>query len=137
MKRNIIIALLLSATGISLTQCRAGIWTTEKNPQPQTVAAIEPEPDGSKYKVYLTHDPKTELKLDSYTGQLWQIDRTAGNQGIVNVINGEDLSLNGSRFEMTPAADDFHFILVDRPYNRTWHVRWSHKASERGIEKIN
>ena len=137
MKRNIIIVLLLSAAGFSLTQCRAGIWTTKKNPEPQTVTNIEPEPDGSKYKVYLTHDPQTELKLDSYTGQLWQIDRTTGNEGIISIINNEDISLNGSRFELSPTADDFHFILVERPYNRTWHVRWGHKASDRGLEKIN
>ncbi len=94
-----------------------------------------------KYKLYSTENIYTHLKLNTATGQIWQV------QCGVNVDDWEyaldDTSLlysweeeENGRFELYPTHNMYNFVLLDTKNGRVYQVQWSTKASERFRQRI-
>lgn len=96
----------------------------------------------SRYKLYPTENIYTFLKLNTETGQIWQLQWSMeeGEEGEV-FINASDLKYSfdsggtGS-FELYPTKNIYTFILIDKDYGRKWHVKWGMKTKYRFIRQI-
>jgi uncharacterized protein YcfL len=94
-----------------------------------------------RYKLYPTDNLYNFLKLDTKTGEIYQVQWSLDSDEEFSVIvNGRDLNWgygNGSgTFELYPTKNTYQFILLDKTNGRTWHVQWGHKRNERWIRPI-
>lgn len=104
----------------------------------ETVSNLTP-----RYKIYQTENIYNLLKLDTATGQLWQVQYRTNNtdSGIV-AINSESLLFWSwekafpGRFELYPTKNMYQFILIDTQTGKTWQAQWSTSADKRFIERI-
>ena len=92
-----------------------------------------------RYTLYKTENYHTFIKLDTQTGQLWQVHwgLEEGNDGI-DVLSDmvlADTTKNG-RFRLFSTVNMYNFILLDEIDGRVWQVQWSFKEKERFIEPI-
>jgi hypothetical protein len=94
------------------------------------------------YKLYPTTNIWTFIKLNTCTGQLWQVQySTKGNDyRFQTSINSEDLTYGietaTDRFELYPTQNTYNFLLLDKLTGRIWQVQWSMEAKERIILRI-
>ena len=96
----------------------------------------------NRFKMYRTENIYNLLKLDTQTGQVWQVQWSlySAEEGTWEV-NGDDLSKTNSygpnTFELYPTKNMYQFILIDKTDGRTWHIQWSTDSSaERWIRRI-
>lgn len=96
----------------------------------------------SRYKLYPTENIFTFLKLNTETGQIWQLQWGMEKENELEVIiNANDLNYlfgfcgTGS-FELYPTKNMFTFILIDKNYGRKWHVQWGMNIENRFIRPI-
>lgn len=100
-----------------------------------------PEPTqrvDAPFRLFRTQNIHTFLKLDTRTGQVWQVQwSTDGNSGIWP-INLRMLSTNKTpgRFSLFPTDNIFNFLLLDQEDGRQWQVQWSLNDKERLIVPI-
>jgi hypothetical protein len=74
------------------------------------------------------------LKLDTRTGELWQVQWGVGPQNrIMRSINGIKLAdgKKTGRFTLYPTQNANIFILLDQEDGRQWLVQWSLEESKR------
>ncbi len=94
------------------------------------------------YKLYPTTNMWTFIKLNTCTGQLWQVQySTKGSDyRFQTSINSEDLTsgieTEADRFELYPTQNTYNFLLLDKLTGRIWQVQWSTEAKERVILRI-
>ncbi len=95
----------------------------------------------NRYTLYKTDNMYTFLKLDTRTGQIWQvhwtIDESKGDS-VVLPLSTEILSLDtkDGRFALFPTTNIYNFILLDTIDGKTWQVQWSFKESNRFVIPI-
>lgn len=84
-----------------------------------------------KYKLYPTTNMWTFLKLNTATGQIWQVQYSIDDNKRFEYIldtkrrlNEWDESICG-RFELHPTQNRNTFILLDNINGRCWQVQWS------------
>lgn len=93
------------------------------------------------FKLYPTTNIWTFLKLDTRTGELWQVqfDISEDNR-FQTSLNTRDLTYGSStkagRFELYPTQNSYNFLLLDKHTGRVWQAQWSTKASNRFIIPI-
>ena len=101
--------------------------------------------DLARYKLYPTTNMWTFLKLDTRTGQVWQVQWSLENQDnndqFEYPLSTESLvseygEPNG-RFELYPTTNDYNFIMLDRIDGNTYQVQWSIEDKYRFIEPIS
>lgn len=95
--------------------------------------------DGKHYNLYKTDNMYTFLKLDTRTGQIWQVHWSTEKEGrAVLPLSTERLSSDSKdgRFVLFPTTNMYNFILLDTTDGRTWQVQWSFKEGERMIVPI-
>lgn len=93
-----------------------------------------------RFKMYQTENIFNLLKLDTMTGQIWQVQWNLDKDKEFSVvINSEDLSQGSGSgtFELYPTKNMFQFILLDQVTGRTWHVQWGMSATDQWIRPIN
>ena len=85
----------------------------------------------------------TFIKLDTQTGQIWQLQYSINDDNRrfecelnTNSLIIDDKKING-RFELYSTQNIYNFILVDQIDGRTWQVQWSFEENNRGIIPIN
>jgi len=90
------------------------------------------------YRLFKTANMWTFIKLNTITGQMWQIqfDVQGDNRGAVllnstNLAKG-DKNISG-RFTLYPTSNIYTFILVDQFKGKTWQVQWSSEEKNRFI----
>lgn len=97
----------------------------------------------SNFKLYPTQNHWNFLKLDTRTGQIWQVQFSVDEEeGYCHetVLNEEDLSFgtceNPGRFQLYPTSNIWNFILLDREDGRTWQVQWQLGRLHRFVSRI-
>ncbi len=99
--------------------------------------------DIGKYKLYPTENMWTFLKLNTQTGQVYQVQYSIkdDNYGEV-VVNRWSLNSYGDpyingRYELYPTQNMYNFLLLDKNTGAVYQVQWSMKAENRGLYKIS
>ncbi|MBO7611550.1 MAG: hypothetical protein J6T23_04980 [Elusimicrobia bacterium] len=93
-----------------------------------------------RYTLYKTDNMYTFLKLDTRTGQIWQVHWSIDEDNrIVLPVSTEILSLDikDGRFALFSTNNMYNFILLDTLNGKTWQVQWSFKEENRLIIPIN
>lgn len=94
-----------------------------------------------RYKLYLTENMYTLLRLDTKTGKIEQVQWTldSDNEGTFT-INDSDLTYGwgygSGSFELYPTRNMYQFILIDKTDGRMWHVQWGIESEKRWIRRI-
>ena len=88
-----------------------------------------PEPTQSTdvpYRMFRSQNIHTLLKLDTRTGQVWQVQWGDEEHRFVSPINTRSLVDGGKsgRFTLCPTLNIYTFILRDQEDGRTWQVQW-------------
>lgn len=91
------------------------------------------------YKLYPTNNIWTFLKLNTRTGEVWQLQFAVDNDAIRTqlVVNPTPLVTNfqeeNGRFALYPTQNMYNFLLIDQIDGRVWQIQWSQKYENRGI----
>jgi hypothetical protein len=95
------------------------------------------------YQLFPTKNMWTFLKLNTRTGQIWQVQYSTEGESYrfeiyLNLLTlvYKDEEVNG-RFNLYPTQNTYNFILLDQIDGRVWQVQWSQKAENRGIWPID
>lgn len=94
------------------------------------------------YRLYPTENMWTFLKLNTRTGQIWQVQYTVDNDNdrmeyklsLAKLVTAEE-ERNG-RFTLYPTSNIYNFILLDQISGDVWQVQWSINSNNRGIIPI-
>ena len=96
-----------------------------------------------RYKLFPTQNMWTFIKLDTQTGQMWQLQYSVNNDKgrfeydlNPNALVIDDNGVNG-RFELYPTQNIYNFILLDKIEGKTWQVQWSFDAENRVVLPIS
>lgn len=78
------------------------------------------------YRMFRTQNIYTLLKLDTRTGQVWQVQWGDEGHRFVTSISLKVLAVGGrvGRFTLCPTMNIFTFILLDQEDGRAWQVQW-------------
>ncbi len=101
---------------------------------------IIPEPTqktDAAYRLFRTQNVYTLLKLDTRTGQLWQIQWGDEQHRFISNLSLKVLAENGKtgRFTLYPTPNIYTFVLLDQEDGRAWQVQWG-KEGERFLTAI-
>lgn len=97
-----------------------------------------------RYQLFKTQNMWTFLKLDTMTGQIWQVQFS---------INGSDYRFETAldtspriseyfdepicgRFTLYETDNMYNFILLDQIDGRCWQVQWNTEPENRGVLRI-
>ena len=95
-----------------------------------------------RYKLFPTQNMWTFIKLDTQTGQMWQLQYSINDdKGRFEYdLNPNALVVNGKkvngRFELYPTQHIYNFILLDKIEGKTWQVQWSLDEENRAVLPI-
>lgn len=92
-----------------------------------------------RYKIYPTENMYNLLKLDTMTGQLYQVQwNLDDDKEFESTIISTDLSYNTGcgTFELYPTQNMYQFLLLDKVSGRVWHVQWGLEPSKRWYQRI-
>ena len=99
--------------------------------------------DMERYKLFPTQNLWTFIKLDTQTGQMWQLQYSVNDdKGRFEYdLNPNALVVNGKkvngRFELYPTQNIYNFILLDKIDGKAWQVQWSFDEENRAVLPIN
>jgi hypothetical protein len=91
-------------------------------------------PDAS-FRIFRTQNIYTSLKLDTRTGQVWQVqwglDSDHRFTTAINIVAllpagppAHPTEVRPGRFTLTPTDNIYTFVLLDQEDGRTWQVQW-------------
>lgn len=110
-----------------------------------------------KYKVYPTENKEVSLKLDSATGEVWQVEigvetgeeiaskidfiSNKTDSTFEKVSDFSDVMKNfrvaqNGRFELFPTNNIYEFLMVDTILGTTYQVQWHNQQEKRLISAI-
>ena len=110
-----------------------------------------------KYKVYPTENKEVSLKLDSATGEVWQVEigvetgeeiaskidfiSNKTDSTFEKVTDFSDVMKNfrvaqNGRFELFPTNYIYEFLMVDTILGTTYQVQWHNQQEKRLISAI-
>ena len=121
-------------------------------PKPKPVKPVIHLEYTTRYKMYKTDNMYNLLKLDTATGEVWQVQYsvTEDVQGVWTVqwknLNYENMSVEqidtldwentpfpNNRYTLQPTDNMYNFILLDQTDGRMWQIQWSMEDSNRGM----
>lgn len=80
------------------------------------------------FRLFSTQNIYTLLKLDTRTGQVWQVQWGTDDGytwtapiNALRLFNGD----KAGRFTLYPTQNIYNFILLDQEDGRTWQVQWN------------
>lgn len=90
------------------------------------------------YKLYPTENIWTHLKLDTRTGQVWQVQYSVNSDSHGEwVVNDMDLTFGSNmmpgRFELYPTKNMYNFLLLDKVTGLVAQIQWSMDEESRGL----
>lgn len=134
----LLLAAVINAAGCS--QVSKGNDGTAEEKQSQPVEAVV----AARYKLYQTENLCTFIKLDTRTGQMWQLQYTVDEEKgrFEYDLNPQPLLLAGmqpvdGRYELYPTKNMYNFILIDQIEGVTWQVQWSLDDDKRMVLPIS
>ncbi len=133
---SILAFLYVMFSGCTDDTCKS---TLKDGPQVQPIQTN----DNSRFKLFPTQNMWTSIKLDTQTGQMWQIQYSIkSNDGCFECdLNPNPIITTGKkyngRFELYPTQNIYNFILLDKIDGKTWQVQWSFDEENRTIIPIN
>lgn len=96
-----------------------------------------------RYKLFPTQNMWTFIKVDTQTGQMWQVQYSVNEdkERLEYDLNPQSLihdekKING-RFELYPTQNIYNYILLDQINGKLWQVQWSFDEENRAILPIN
>jgi hypothetical protein len=103
-------------------------------------------PDAT-YRLFRTQNIYTQLKLDTRTGQIWQVQWGADdehrfalpiNRALLLPVGTTEhpTVMKPGRFTLSPTENIYTFMLLDQEDGRTWQVQWGRNDKERFIIAI-
>lgn len=117
--------------------------TQKSTPKEGTEEQLAQTYDIGRFKLFPTQNMWTFIKLDTQTGQMWQVQYSiqSDNDRFEYDLNPNPLiatakSVNG-RFELYSTQNIYNFILLDRIDGKTWQVQWSFDKENRAVIPIN
>ena len=94
-----------------------------------------------KFKLYETANMWTFLKLDTSTGQIWQVQYSIKGEEYrfetplsIEILNHSN---KNGRYELIKTQNMYNFILLDTFDGQTYQVQWSTEPENRCIIPIN
>lgn len=97
-----------------------------------------------QYQLFPTENMWTFLKLNTVTGQIWQVQYSINGPEyrfetaldiIPRISEYFDEPICG-RFTLYPTKNTYNFILLDQIDGRCWQVQWNTEPSNRGVIRI-
>ena len=94
------------------------------------------------FELYPTENTWTFLKLNTATGQIWQVQYSlkGSDYRFESDLSTYEKVFDGvyvcGRFELHPTKNMYNFILLDKLDGRCWQVQWSINRDERGVWRI-
>lgn len=93
------------------------------------------------YRLFPTENMWTFIKLNTRTGQMWQIQFDVQGENRYEVYLSLESLVNfeseaNDRFTLYPTQNMYTFILLDQYDGRTWQVQWATESKNRGIIPI-
>ena len=78
------------------------------------------------FRLFRTQNIYTLLRLDTRTGQVWQIQWGSTKQRFIEELNTKVLAPNGrvGRFTLYPTSNIYTFVLLDQDTGSTWQIQW-------------
>ncbi len=139
MNRFVLSLLLLLIVGMIGCTDNAPISTPQEDAKEQLVQTYDIE----RFKLFPTQNMWTFIKLDTQTGQMWQVQYSIkDDKGRFeydlnhNPLIITEKKVNG-RFELYATQNIYNFILLDRIDGNTWQVQWSFDEENRAVIPIN
>ena len=139
MNRFVLSLLPLLLLGMILLTDNAPISTPQEGAKEQLIQTYDIE----RFKLFPTQNMWTFIKLDTQTGQMWQVQYSIkGDKGRFeydlnhNPLIITEKKVNG-RFELYATQNIYNFILLDRIDGKTWQVQWSFDEGNRAVIPIN
>lgn len=95
------------------------------------------------FKLYPTENIWTFLKLNTATGQIWQVQYSVNSDSPrmesvldddVRIYSWDDVICG--RFELVPTKNMYNFILLDNIKGKCWQVQWSIDRDNRFVLPI-
>lgn len=117
--------------------------TSESTPKGGAKEQVAQSYSAERFKLFPTQNIWTFIKLDTQTGQMWQVQYsvTDGDGRFEYDLNPNPLITAGEkvngRFELYPTQNIYNFILLDRIDGKTWQVQWSFDEEHRAVVPIN
>lgn len=136
MKKIIIACLAIFCMMIS---CTGNPQTEPKNefPAKQPLTGICTT---DTFELYETQNMWTFIKLNTATGEIWQVQYAINddNSRFETVLNDRPLVVTSNpnekipgRFSLYPTKNMYNYILLDQTDGRTWQVQWSFDPENR------
>lgn len=95
-------------------------------------ANIEPtQSPTAPFRLFKTKNIYTFLKLDTKSGEIWQVQWSADENRFTVPLNTNVLVTDGKagRFTLHPTTNIYNFILLDQETGDTWQVQWGTEES--------
>lgn len=120
--------------------CTSEIVKLEENEkEPQSVLAR----NDVRYKLFQTQNIWTFIKLDTQTGQMWQIQYSVEGEEKRfeyelnrQILVDEGIEQINGRFELYPTKNIYNFVLLDQISGQCWQVQWSFDEDKRMVLPI-
>jgi hypothetical protein len=122
MRKNLIIVILILVSLTSYSQNQTNNLSKNSIDKNQTETKV--------YKLFPTTNIWTFIKLNTRTGQLWQVQfHTEDEKRFETTLNlttrvTPENEIN-DRFTLYPTQNTYNFILLDQIDGRMWQVQWS------------
>ena len=138
MKKIIIACLAIFCMMISCT----GNSQTEQKPKNQTLTGICTT---DTFELYETQNMWTFIKLNTTTGEIWQVQYTLSDDhpSLETVLNDRPLIVTTNpnekipgRFSLYPTKNLYNYILLDQMDGRVWQVQWGFEPDKHMIMPI-
>ena len=108
----------------------------------QSIVSEPSQDPKAAYRLFKTMNMWTFIKLNTITGQMWQIQYGFENDNrgsyLLNSQNlaGKKKQISG-RFTLYPTSNMYNFILLDQIDGNTWQVQWSFDEEKRLVIPIS
>lgn len=138
MKKIIIVCLAIFGLMISCT----GNSQTEQKPKNQTLTGICTT---DTFELYETQNMWTFIKLNTATGEIWQVQYTLSDDhpSLETVLNDRPLIVTTNpnekipgRFSLYPTKNLYNYILLDQMDGRVWQVQWGFEPDKHMVMPI-
>jgi hypothetical protein len=128
-------------TILILTTINLPAWSQYNQTADKQKADEETTSIAVAYRLYPTQNMWTFIKLNTRTGQMWQVQYDVqGSNRFEVYLSLESLATidneANDRFTLYPTQNIYNFILVDQFDGRLWQVQWSLEAEKRAILPI-
>jgi hypothetical protein len=106
-----------------------------------TPPVVTQKNNNAVFRLYQTVNIFTFIKLNTRTGQMWQIQHhTDEEKRFETYLNPKSListeKEENGRFTLYPTQNNYTFLLLDQIDGKTWQVQWSTKGEERFVYPI-